>query len=100
MRSSQQEIWERAGQPRAGRKALSWEGRGSCEAKLPPEGPLLFFRLLMMGAWCCVLCGLPFLRSVIRDASAGHQVLEGQKIELKQRPQQLVLQAHISCVHV
>lgn len=53
-----------------------------------------------MGARCCVLCGLPLLCSVIRDASAERQVLEGQKTELKQGTQQLVLQVHISCVHV
>lgn len=44
----------------------------------------------------CVVCHF----SVIRDALAECQVSEGQKIELKQRTQQLVLQAHVSCVHV
>lgn len=44
--------------------------------------------------------GLPFLSSVIRDASDECQVLEGQKIKLEQRTQQLVLWAHVVCAHV
>lgn len=60
-RGSQQEIWGRAGHPRAGREAVNWEGRGSREAKLPPAGPLFSLRLPIMGARCCVLRGLPFL---------------------------------------
>lgn len=35
-----------------------------------------------------------------RDTSAECQVLEGQKTKLKGRTQQLVLQAHVLCVHM
>lgn len=52
--------------------------------------------LRVHGAEVCMYC---FLGSVIGDASAKRQVLEGQKIR-KWKTQQLVLQAHALYMHM